>query len=291
MWMEERMSDSQALVIDEPKASPTKLAFPSRLFRFSSRALAVVTWLSCGLFGLYILIFYAGALVSGSASRWNGVLPGLYTASSTASTVGIGVHFAAGGVILALGFMQLLSVIRQRAPAVHRWLGRIYVTAAALAGVGGLTFIAVTGTIGGWVMNLGFGLYGALMVLCAVQTYRYARRRELVTHRKWAIRLFALAIGSWLYRMEYGVWFLMTHRLGHAHNFHGPFDVVMAFFFYVPNLLVAEVYLRGRSEQARAAVKVTGAAVMSMAACLLMVATYFFVTRYWWPAIVTGASN
>jgi uncharacterized membrane protein len=285
------MTDAQALVFDGQKRPLGEETLPSRLFRFSSRALAAVTWISCGMFGLYILIFYAGALVSGTASRWNGVLPGLYTASSTASTVGIGLHFAAGGVILALGFMQLLNVIRQRAPAVHRWLGRIYVTAAAFAGVGGLTFIAVTGTIGGLAMNVGFGLYGVLMVLCAAQTYRYARRRELDTHRKWAIRLFALAIGSWLYRMEYGFWFLMTHKLGHTHNFHGPFDVVMAFFFYIPNLLVAEAYLRGRSEQAGAAAKLSGAAVMGVAICLLVVATYFFATRYWWPAIVTGAAT
>jgi hypothetical protein len=285
------MTDANAMAIDETKPPSVKETFPSRLFRFSGRTLAAVTWVSCSLFGLYILIFYAGALISGTASRWNGVLPGLYTASSKASTVGIGLHFAAGGVILALGFMQLLNVIRLRAPAVHRWVGRIYVTAAALAGVGGLTFIAVTGTIGGVAMNVGFGLYGALMVLCAIQTYRYARRRELDTHRKWAIRLFALAIGSWLYRMEYGFWFLVTHKLGHTHDFHGPFDVVMAFFFYLPNLLVAEAYLRGRSAQANAAVKLTGAAVMAVAVCLLIVATYFFAVRYWLPAIVTGAAS
>jgi Predicted membrane protein (DUF2306) len=285
------MTDAQALVFDRQKHPLAKETLPSRLFRFSSRTLAAVTWISCGMFGLYILIFYAGALVSGMASRWNGVLPGLYTASSTASTIGIGLHFAAGGVILAMGFMQLLNVIRQRAPAVHRWLGRIYVTAAALAGAGGLVFIGVTGTIGGLAMNIGFGLYGILMVLCAVQTYRYARRRERDTHRKWAIRLFALAIGSWLYRMEYGFWFLMLHKLGHTHNFHGPFDVVMAFFFYIPNLLVAEAYLRGRSEQAGVAAKLSGAAVMGVAVCLLVVATYFFATRYWWPAIVTGAAT
>jgi uncharacterized membrane protein len=285
------MAQAHALTMDEAQQPLAKETFLSRLFRFSSYALAVVTWISCGMFGLYILIFYAGALVSGTASRWNGVLPGLYTASSKASTVGIGLHFAAGGVILALGFMQLLNVIRQRAPAVHRWLGRIYVTAGASAGVGGLVFIGVTGTIGGLAMNIGFGLYGVLMVLCAVQTYRYAHRRELDTHRKWAIRLFALAIGSWLYRMEYGFWFLMTHKLGHTHNFHGPFDVVMAFFFYIPNLLVAEAYLRGRSEQAGATAKLSGAAVMSVAVCLLVVATYFFATRYWWPAIVTGSAT
>jgi hypothetical protein len=265
-------------------------SFPSRLFDYCSRALAVMTWLSCGLFGLYILIFYAGAFVSHSAARWNGVLPGLYSGSHAAATYGMGVHFAAGGVILAMGFIQLLGRIRAKAPAVHRWLGRIYVTAAMLAGLGGLLFIAVSGTIGGTMMNIGFGLYGALMVFCALQAYRHARSRQFDTHRVWAIRLFALAVGSWLYRMEYGLWFLVTHRLGHTHDFHGPFDVVMAFFFYLPNLLIAETYLRGASRQAGPVVKLTGALVLGTAVGLLAVATYFFATKYWWPAIVSGTA-
>jgi hypothetical protein len=257
----------------------------SRMFFFSGRILAATVWLSCGLFGLYILIFYAGSLVSGHAPRWNGVLPGLYDAAHPASTSGIGMHFAAGGTILALGFVQLLSQVRQHIPALHRWFGRIYVSASLLAGAGGLIFIADTGTLGGLAMNSGFGLYGALTMFAAVQTYRYARRRDIDTHRSWAIRLFALAIGSWLYRMEYGLWFLVTHKLGHTADFHGPFDAVMAFFFYVPNLLIAEAYLRGGSERAGAAGKLTVASLMIIAAGLLGVATYFFATRYWWPMV------
>lgn len=269
---------------------PSDTSWVSRLFDYSGRVLAVTTWLSCGLFGLYILIFYAGALASHSAARWNGVLPGLYAGSHTAATYGMGIHFAAGGVILAMGFIQLLGNLRAHLPLVHRWLGRIYITAAVLAGVGGLAFIAVSGTIGGTMMNIGFGLYGVLMVLCAVQAYRYARLRQFDTHRRWAIRLFALAIGSWLYRMEYAFWFLAMHRLGHTHDFHGPFDAIMAFFFYIPNLLIAEIYLRGASRQAAPAAKFAGAAVMVVAAGLLVLATYFFATKYWWPAIVTGAA-
>ncbi|MBM7123890.1 DUF2306 domain-containing protein [Dyella flava] len=257
----------------------------SRVFHFSSRALATVVWLSCGLFGLYILIFYAGSLVSGHAARWNNVLPGLYSDARPTSMAGIGMHFAAGGTILALGFVQLLGTVRQRIPALHHWFGRIYVTAALCAGAGGLIFIADTGTLGGLVMNTGFGLYGVLTMLAAVQTYRYARRRQIDTHRMWAIRLFALAIGSWLYRMEYGLWFLVTHKLGHTSDFHGPFDAVMAFFFYVPNLLIAEAYLRGSSERTGTAGRLTMASLMIIAAGLLGVATYFFATQYWWPMV------
>jgi len=265
-------------------------SWATRLFDFSSRALAVTTWLSCGLFGLYILVFYAGALASLSAARWNNVLPGLYTGSHTAATYGMGIHFAAGGTILAMGFIQLLGGIRAKMPALHRWLGRVYVTAAILAGLGGLAFIVTSGTIGGITMNLGFGLYGILMVCCAVQAYRHARARQFSTHRQWAIRLFALAIGSWLYRMEYAIWFLATHKLGHTHNFHGPFDAIMAFFFYVPNLAVAEIYLRGASAKAGPVFKLAGALILSVVVGVLMVATYFFATKYWWPAIINGSA-
>ncbi|HAU1152663.1 TPA: DUF2306 domain-containing protein [Legionella pneumophila] len=261
------------------------LDLSSGYFYYSSRILAFVTWLSCGLFGIYILFFYANSLISDSASRWNNVLPNLYIKSHTASTLGIAIHFTAGGIILAMGFLQLLSIIRHHAPRIHRWLGRIYVIAAVLAGIGGLTFIASTGTIGGLVMNIGFGLYGLLMILCALQAYRYARQLKFDNHQAWAIRLFALAIGSWLYRMEYGFWFLMTNKLWHTQTFHGPFDFVMAFFFYLPNLLVAEAYLRGRSTQVGQVSRFIAGTVMNLAGVLLTVATYFFATQYWLPAI------
>jgi hypothetical protein len=277
------MIETGTTAVDAPTSAMLPSDVGSRLFRYSTNVLAAVTWLSCSVFGLYILVFYAGALATGRADRWNEALQGLYRTARPLSTLGIGVHFAAGGTILALGFVQLLGGVRERVPVLHRWFGRIYVTAALLAGIGGLVFIADTGTIGGSVMNAGFGVYGLLMVVSAIQTYRYARQRQLDIHRAWAIRLFALAIGSWLYRMEYGFWFLISHRLGHTHGFSGPFDIIMAFFFYVPNLAIAEAYLRGRSKQAGAGQRWAAAGVMNVATCLLMVATYFFATRYWWP--------
>ncbi len=179
------------------------------VFRWSGAALVCTVWISATLFGLYIVAFYVGALADGQVAKWNQNLPGLYEPHSPAATSALGLHFLAGGVILILGCIQLIGRVRTRWPALHRWLGRIYVSAGLLAGLGGLTFILVVGTIGGRVMDIGFGLYGALMVLAAVQTYRYARARSLSLHRAWALRLFALAIGSWLYRMDYGFWLLL----------------------------------------------------------------------------------
>src|SRR5271168_617930 len=245
-------------------------AMTETAFRWSGAALVCTVWISATLFGLYIVAFYVGALADGQVAKWNQNLPGLYEPHSPAATPALGLHFLAGGMILILGCIQLIGRVRTRWPALHRWLGRIYVSAALLAGLGGLTFIAAVGTIGGRTMDLGFGLYGALMVLAAVQTYRYARARSLIRHRAWALRLFALAIGSWLYRMDYGFWLLLGAGRGHTHDFHGPFDHVMAFFFYLPNLLIVEAFVRAQPSAASPKFKVAAAGLFAGATGFLL---------------------
>jgi hypothetical protein len=268
--------------------APSKLrgaAMTETAFRWSGVGLVCTVWISATLFGLYIVAFYVGALADGQVAKWNQNLPGLYEPHSPAATSALGLHFLAGGVILILGCIQLIGRVRTRLPALHRWLGRIYVSAALLAGLGGLTFILVVGTIGGRIMDVGFGLYGALMVLAAVQTYRYARARSLSLHRAWALRLFALAIGSWLYRMDYGFWLLLGAGRGHTHDFHGPFDHVMAFFFYLPNLLIVEAFIRAQSA-ASPKIRLAAAGLFAGTTGFLLLGTYYFTKLYWGPAIL-----
>jgi hypothetical protein len=98
--------------------------------------------------------------------------------------------------------------------------------------------------------------------------------------------LFALAIGSWLYRMDYGFWLLFTDGLGHTDTFHGPFDYFMDFWFYIPNLLVAELFIRRQKVSDRPAVKWLMASALFVATAFLLLATYFFTTRLWGRAIL-----
>src|SRR3546814_15120152 len=101
-------------------------------------------------------------------------------------------------MLLLLGPIQLIGPVRRAVPRLHRWLGRLYVGAAALAGVGGLGFIIVKGTIGGPLMDVGFGIYGALLILCAARAFHLARQRWFDPPRAWATRPFALPSGLWL---------------------------------------------------------------------------------------------
>ncbi|MGB0389652.1 MAG: DUF2306 domain-containing protein, partial [Ardenticatenaceae bacterium] len=161
--------------------------------------------------------------------------------------------------------------------------------ACLFTAVGGLTFIALNGTVGGTVMDIGFGLYGILMLLAAVETFRHAKAGRMETHNAWAWRLYALAIGSWLYRMDYGFWFLLADGAGHTSDFHGWFDQIMAFFFYIPNLIIVELLIRGRNIATSPMMKMLTSIVLILATGFLLLGTYFFTAYLWGPAILSAA--
>src|SRR6478735_4235343 len=131
-------------------------------------------------------------------------------------TIAMAAELILGSGLLLPSPIQFIGRLRQRAPSLHRWIGRVYGIAALGAGLGGLVFVLGRGTVGGLMMSAGFGLYGLLMTFAAIQTMRHGWCRRLDLHRAWAIRLFALVIGSWLYRMEYGLWLKLAGGVGHS---------------------------------------------------------------------------
>jgi Predicted membrane protein (DUF2306) len=263
---------------------PNPIASASRMW--PSRALFLTAWVSAFIFGVYIVVFYGGALFTGTMDDWNQVLPHLYAEASKPATFVIGAHFFAGAVVLLLGPLQFLRGLRTRAPSVHRAIGRVYALSALCAGVGGLAYLFLKGAIGGMAMDVGFGLYGILVVLATLNTVRHGRARRFDIHSAWATRLFALGIGSWLYRMDYGIWLKLVGGIGHTHSFDGPFDYIMDFFF-VPNLIIAEAIIRARRKGTPALPRGrTLHATLIVATGLLVVATVIFTRSYWGPHIV-----
>lgn len=257
-----------------------------RFYDVTSKALLTIVWGSSFIFGLYILANYAAAYFDNDLNRWNDVLPDIYVPGQPAASIGIGLHFAAGGLILLLGGLQLIQGIRENYPRIHHWTGRLYITISMIAAIGGISFILLRGTVGGLVMDIGFGLYGALMFVAAVQTVRFGIKRQFLNHQAWAWRLYALAIGSWLYRMDYGLWLILTEWVGHTDQFTGWFDRIMAFFFYIPNLLIVELMIRSRDQKANSGVRNAASVGMVLACVVLLVATWGFARVAWIPAIV-----
>jgi uncharacterized membrane protein len=256
------------------------------LVNITGTLLVALVWISSGIFGLYIVAYYGGHYVQGDLAKWNGkMLPNLYEEGYPNAIRGVGLHFVAGGIILMLGSIQLVEGIRDRFLNFHRWVGRIYVVACIFTAIGGLMYILLKGTIGGPIMDIAFAGYGLAMLLSAVQAIRYARSKQIEAHRAWALRLYVLAIGSWLYRMYYG--FMFFFDLGwHRADFLAPFDITMNFFFWVPNLLIAEFFIRSSVQQLPRWFQYAGSVILLGMLFFIGVATYNITMFAWGPAIL-----
>lgn len=166
----------------------------------------------------------------------------LIHAGSAPANGAIYVHMVFGGLITGLAPLQLIPALRRRWPRVHRALGYVIAVLAASTAAGGLVYISIHGTIGGSPMSAGFTLYGALMLWAAGMTLRTVRQRT-TRHRDWAARLIVLIMGSYLYRVHYGINYGLFGGVETNAAFTGRFDLIQNFAFYVPYLLLLELYL------------------------------------------------
>jgi Predicted membrane protein (DUF2306) len=215
------------------------------LLGWTGRLFWLVTLAGLGMFGSYIMLRAAGATVE-NFGQWKALVTGrpMPTAADWIANVSIGLHFLMGAVLVLAWPILLSARIRTRHRAVHRWTGRVYVVAGFLAGAGGMSFILTHGA-SSRAASIAFGIWGALMMLCAVMAYLCARAKRFDRHRAWAIRLFSMVLGSWLFDVEIQVWKNLAGGVGmHPDDNSGPADLAMLYLFFVPNWLVAEFFIR-----------------------------------------------
>ncbi|HEV7691255.1 MAG TPA: DUF2306 domain-containing protein [Hyphomonadaceae bacterium] len=149
---------------------------------------------------------------------------------------GLQVHIAASGVAMITGAFQFFKPLRQKLPAVHRWLGRIYVAACTIGGLAGGTIALSTtaGPIAGW----GFFLLAILWVPFTLLALASAMRKDFVSHERWMIRSFALTFAAVTLRIYLPLAIIQAHG-----DF--PLDAyrAIAWLAWVPNLIVAELFI------------------------------------------------
>lgn len=197
------------------------------------------------LFLHFILTFYFTRTLAGDFAAWNDkpLLKG-FVAGDMAGNLVFAAHVLFAGVITLGGLLQLVPLIRQRWPAVHRWTGRLFLLSALTLALGGLWLVWIRGTWIGIPSALGVSLDALLILVFAILALRAAMGRRLADHRRWAIRLFAVAGAVWFMRVGYAAWEMATGGLGVGKRLDGPFDIFLAFSASLLPLAIAEIYLR-----------------------------------------------
>lgn len=197
-------------------------------------------------------VAYSGDLgVRGLFSETPSTVSRVFQEYGTLANAGIAVHMIAGAVLTFGAPLQALPIVRRRWPGLHRRFGYTLFVLAVATGLGGLAYIALNGTIGGWWMSLWFAIYGVVMIWTAANTIYYAIDKDRRRHSAWAVRLIVLAVGSWIYRMHYAIWYAATGGVASNGEFTRLFDQIQVFLFFVPYLMIAEVALRWRDVRRR----------------------------------------
>lgn len=205
------------------------------------------------IFALYVALYYGRAAARGDLAAWNRVMPHGFVPGDAVGNFAAGAHLAFALAILLGGAMQLAPYLRRRWPGLHRWTGRVYMMTAIGISLDGLYMVWTRGTVGGWEQHLSISVNALLILLCAGMAWRYAVRRELGAHRRWALRLFLVASGVWFFRVGLMLW-LTIHRAPVGFDpdtFRGPFLTVLAFGQYLIPLAVLELYLRSRDVKSK----------------------------------------
>jgi uncharacterized membrane protein len=100
-------------------------------------------------------------------------------------------HVVFGSIALLTACAQVWPWLRERHPAVHRTVGRVYVFAGVLpAGLLALPVGALSPF--GPVARVSNVLLASLWLAVTITGYRRARQRRFVEHRRWMVRSFAL---------------------------------------------------------------------------------------------------
>lgn len=198
--------------------------FPSGTERRWSRLQAVRWWvmlLSCVGVAVYATRYFL--LTTGDPHFSRYIVP-------------LRLHIVGGMGALLAGPWQFSEKLRARRLQLHRWLGRFYLVEVGLGSIAGFAMAVVSEE--GLPTHLGFGMLAALWFFTGLQAYRNVRRGEIVAHRQWMIRNFALTLAAVTLRNYMPLMLFALHW-----SFRQSY-IAVSWLCWVPNLVIAEWMIR-----------------------------------------------
>lgn len=148
-------------------------------------------------------------------------------------------HIIPAGMALILGAFQFHPGLRKRWTNIHRNSGRAYVVLVLLGAVGGLSLA--------WyaphspATRLGFASLAVVWFYATSMAYLSVRAGNLALHRQWMVRSYALTLAAVTLRLQ-----LSIYQGVFGLSFDESYAIV-AWFCWIPNLIVAEWFFNQTS--------------------------------------------
>lgn len=218
----------------------------------SARALSIsaAAWFCVAALGqlafvAYMALFYGPTMLDGEFIKWtqNKNLITGYQVDDTFGNLGFILHIAASLVLTLTGVAQLLPALRARAPAVHRWSGRIFLVTAVFASVVGFWLVWARSTQSDLFNSLAISLNGVLIIVFAGLALRAGLQRRIEVHQAWAMRLWLVANGVWFLRVGMAVsGAILVGALGQPRDVMGAVFAIWGVGSFLAPLAIYEAY-------------------------------------------------
>ena len=227
---------------------------PGRSFSGSVLNGAAGLWLAVALIGqwaffAYIGAFYGPAMATGDYEAWSALSAmgaKAYVPGDDAGNRFFGFHALAAGIIAFGGALQLIPQVRSRWPVFHRWNGRLFLLTVVGLSLSGFWLVWVRGSAPSQLNGISTTINGVLILAFAGLALKNAMARNIVVHRRWAIRLYLVSNAQWFLRIGFFAYFVVNMALGRRPSSDDPFLIGWTFGCYLAPLAMAELYMRAK---------------------------------------------
>jgi uncharacterized membrane protein len=161
-----------------------------------------------------------------------------------AAPVPVVLHVFSASVFSVVGAFQFSPEFRRHWPRWHRGTGRLLILCGLVAGLSGLwmTQFYPASIASGSELLYGLRLlFGSAMVMCVVMGAVAIGRRDIVQHRAWMTRGYAIGVGAGTQALVQALWVLGVGKPG------GLGTALLMGVGWVTNLAVADWSIRRRS--------------------------------------------
>lgn len=289
--MENTVTDSATSAAATQQTSPqnsSAMTLANRTLKYSTIFWFLAVMAGQWFFFYYIMTFYGFSVISNNMEIWNrweamGSTP--FVAGDFGGNLAFAAHAIGGGIVAFGGALQLIPQLRSRFPKFHKVNGYTYLTTVFALAISGFYLVWIRDQDPIDMSGVGTSINGLLILSFAFLTVRFAIKRDITSHRKWALRLFLVANAQWILRVGVFSYLISGTLLGLEPSFGDPFFLMWTFGCYVIPLAALQLYFYAKEKRSLGA-KYLASFVLVVLTLLMIIGAVGFT-----PFLLTVASG
>lgn len=200
------------------------------------------------------------------------------------------IHVFGASILSLCGMMQLVPKLRQAFPRIHKVNGRLFLIMGLSGALSGLYLTWLRESRLSDFGALGTTINGLLIPIAIYFTWKFAIKRDIRMHERWAVHSFFLINATWTLRLMLMGWAITTKGYGMNETLDGPADMFFGFGCYLVPMLFAEVYFWAKRQKSEKR-KWSCVFILGFGSVITLVGVIAASLVMWLPRISTVVSS